>query len=191
MFSPCFISLFIFPFIFSLLFRRVSSFLFHLLSSSLLSILSSLLFHLLYFIFSLPSCFVLCFIFSLLLYSCLVLSLLFHLLLYSCLVSSSPVLSMSLSASVSVSVSVSVWCCGRVVVLCCVLCSGVRVVVCVCVCVVVVLWRCGVSIQNLRVSIQNVPVCTFRTSPCVPAPRAHVFQHAHVLLAPTERQLRR
>ena len=28
-----------------------------------------------------------------------------------------------------------------------------------------------------RVSIQNVPVCRFKTSPCVPAPRAHVFQH--------------
>ena len=37
----------------------------------------------------------------------------------------------------------------------------------VCECVVVVLWRCGVSIQNPRVSIQNVPVCTFKTLPCV------------------------
>ena len=37
------------------------------------------------------------------------------------------------------------------------------------------------SIQNPRVSIQNVPVCTFKTSPCVPAPRAHVFQHSLVL----------
>ena len=27
-----------------------------------------------------------------------------------------------------------------------------------------------------RVSIQNVSMCTFKTSPCVPAPRAHVFQ---------------
>ena len=42
----------------------------------------------------------------------------------------------------------------------CVVCSGVLVCVVVCVCVVVVLWRCGVSIQNLGVSIQNVPVCT-------------------------------
>ena len=65
------------------------------------------------------------------------------------------------------------WCCGRVVVLCCVLCSGV--------CVVVVLWRCGVSIQNPRVSIQNEPVFTFKTLPCVPAPRAHVFQHVRVV----------
>ena len=27
---------------------------------------------------------------------------------------------------------------------------------------------------HLRVSIQNVPVCTFKTSPCVPVSRAHV-----------------
>ena len=25
--------------------------------------------------------------------------------------------------------------------------------------------------------MKNVTVCTFKTSPCVPAPRAHVFQH--------------
>ena len=29
----------------------------------------------------------------------------------------------------------------------------------------------------LRVSTQHVTVCTFRTSPCVPAPRAHVLKH--------------
>ncbi len=34
-----------------------------------------------------------------------------------------------------------------------------------------------------RVSIQNVPVCTFKTSPCVPAPRAHVETHVRVMPA--------
>ena len=29
------------------------------------------------------------------------------------------------------------------------------------------------------------PVCTFQTSPCMPAPRAHVFQHVRVMLACT------
>ena len=75
------------------------------------------------------------------LHSCLVLSFLFHLLLHSCLVSSSAVLSCflffclllsclssavfsSLSGPVFFlclchSLSVSMWCCGRVVVLCC------------------------------------------------------------------------
>ena len=67
---------------------------------------------------------------------------------------------------------------------CRVLCVLVCVVVCVC--VVVVLWRCGLSIQNPCVLIQNVPVCTFKTPPCVPAPRAHVFQHALFLPAHTE-----
>ena len=28
--------------------------------------------------------------------------------------------------------------------------------------------------ENPRVSIQNASTCTFKTSPCVPAPRAHV-----------------
>ena len=32
-----------------------------------------------------------------------------------------------------------------------------------------------------RMSVQNVPVCTFKTSPCVPAPRARVLQHVHVV----------
>ena len=31
-----------------------------------------------------------------------------------------------------------------------------------------------------RVSTQNVPVCTFKTSPCVPAPRAHVETVRHL-----------
>ena len=36
-----------------------------------------------------------------------------------------------------------------------------------------------------RVWIQNVPVCTFKTSPCVPAPRAHEETHVRVVLACT------
>ena len=80
------------------------------------------------------------------------------------------------------------------VMLCCVVC-GVHVVsvvwsvvslwlrcgavcgvclVCVCVCVCGVVWHA----EN--------PVCTFKTSPCVPAPRAHMFQHVRVVPAYTE-----
>ena len=33
---------------------------------------------------------------------------------------------------------------------------------------------------------KNVTVCTFKTSPCVPAPRLHVFQHVRVLPVHTE-----
>ena len=36
-----------------------------------------------------------------------------------------------------------------------------------------------------RVWIQNVPVCTLKTSPCVPAPRAHVELHLRVVPAYT------
>ena len=52
----------------------------------------------------------------------------------------------------------------------CCLCVSVSVRSCCC-CVVV-------STQKRpRVFIQNVSVCTFKTCPCVPAPRAHVFRH--------------
>ena len=37
----------------------------------------------------------------------------------------------------------------------------------------------------LRVSVQNVTVCTFKTSPCVPASRAHVETHVRVVPAYT------
>ena len=59
---------------------------------------------------------------------------------------------------------------------------------CVVVRVCALSWCCGGVVCPFKttVSIQNVPVCTFRTSPCVPAPRAHVFQHARVLPAHTE-----
>ena len=36
-----------------------------------------------------------------------------------------------------------------------------------------------------RVYIQNVPMCTFKTSPCVPAPRPHVETHVRVVQAYT------
>ena len=62
-----------------------------------------------------------------------------------------------------------VLCC---VVLCCVVCYGVRGVVCLVWCLL-----CG-TVENHHVSARNVPVCTFKTSPCVPAPRAHVETHS-------------
>ena len=34
---------------------------------------------------------------------------------------------------------------------------------------------------SLRVYVQNAPVCTFKTSPCVPAPRPQVLPHAGVV----------
>ena len=36
-------------------------------------------------------------------------------------------------------------------------------------------------LSPLQWKIQNVPVCTFKTSPCVPAPRAHVSTHVRVV----------
>ena len=37
-----------------------------------------------------------------------------------------------------------------------------------------------------RVYVQNVPVCTLKTSPCVPAPRTHVVTHGNVLNGHTD-----
>ena len=76
-------------------------------------------------------------------------------------------LSLSLSVSVSLYLRVVVWSC------CCVVLCLVLWCVCVVCSVVCVVWHA----ENPRVSIQNVPVCTFKTSPCVPAPRAHVETH--------------
>ena len=42
--------------------------------------------------------------------------------------------------------------------------------------------RCGVC----GVSIQNVPACTFETSPCTPATRAHVETHVRVVPVDTK-----
>ena len=74
-----------------------------------------------------------------------------------------------LSLSLSVSVSFSVWCCGRNVLCCVVFCC---VVLCVLVC------------DTLRNS-----VCPLNTSPCVPAPRAHVSTHVRVVPVQTGRFL--
>ena len=54
-------------------------------------------------------------------------------------------------------------------------CVCVCVFVCVC-CVVCVVW----SVARLGTQ-KKTSVCRFKTSPCVPAPRAHVFQHAGVV----------
>ena len=93
------------------------------------------------------SCLVLsCLVLSCLVLSCLVLSCLVSsrlVLVLSCLVSSRLVLSclvfflcLSLSLSVSVSLSASVWCCGRVMLCCVVLCGVVWGGVCAVWCVV-------------------------------------------------------
>ena len=66
-----------------------------------------------------------------------------------------------------------------------VLCVGVGVQ---CVCVGVQCWCwCAVChaeppppLPSHRVSIQHAPVCAFKTSPCVPAQRLHVFTHVGV-----------
>ena len=48
-------------------------------------------------------------------------------------------------------------------------------------------WTSGAKKTLLppRVYVQNVSVCTFKTSPCVPAPRAHVSTHVRVVRAYT------
>ena len=143
--------------------------------SSLLSIFSSLVFNLLFHLHvSLLSSFISSFLLFHLLVSSLDLSRLFFFL--SCLVSLSLSLSLSLclylflsSFSVclslslsSFSVSVSVWCC----VLWCVwrVCCVVLCVLCVCGVV------CGAAWHAEKTSL-----CRFETSPCVPAPLAHVL----------------
>ena len=118
---------------------------------------------------SFSSCFFSClahslffFVLSLLLscsFSLLVFSLLLSSLFFSCLVS------LSLSLSVSLCFCLSLSPCG---VVCCVVCC---VVLC-CVCGVV----CGAAWHA-----ENASVCRFKTSPCEPAPRAHVLPHAGVV----------
>ena len=78
----------------------------------------------------------------------------------------------------SVSVSVSLCLCLRVV-LCCVVCVLRGVVWCGCVCVVwVCVCVCGVVSAW---HAEKTSVCRFKTSPCVPAPRAHVVTHVRVV----------
>ena len=109
--------------------------------------------------------------------SCLLIFIVFHLVFrvaFSCLssfISSSLSLFLSLSLSVHfVCLSVSV-CCGVCVCLRCVVCVVCRVCG-VYVCVVV----CGAAWHAEKTS-----VCRFKTSPCEPAPRAHVLPHAGVV----------
>ena len=138
------------------------------LSFRFISVSLHFLFHLL---FILSLFFILSFFFTLLVLSLLFSrsSLLFSLafsFIFTCLFSplSSPRFSFIVSSSLflscpvlSVSLSLSVSLCLRVV-LCCVLCLC-------CVCGVV----CGAAWHAEKTS-----VCRFKTSPCVPAPRAHV-----------------
>ena len=152
------LSLFISPFILSLLFHPVSSFLFHLLSSFSSCLFFSLSSSLFFFVLSLLlSCSfsLLFFRSSLVLSRLLFSSLVFSFLFLSCLSFCLPVsLCFSLSLSVSVclclcvSLSVSVWCC-----------------VLWCVCVVLCVARLG----------------TQKTPPCVDSKRPRVYRHhAHM-----------
>ena len=146
------LSLFISPFIFSLLFHPVSS-LVLLILSSFSSCLFSCSFSLLVFLSSLLSIFS-CLVSSSLFFSCL----LFYFLVLSFFLCISVSLCFCLSLSLSVSVSVSVWCC----VLCCVLC-------CIVLCCV-----CGVVWCVARLGTQKTP-------PCVDSKRPHVYRHhAHM-----------
>ena len=90
----------------------------------------------------------------------------------SSLLSLSCLLSLSLSVSprdvvcgVVWCVSLWSWCCWWS--WCVFVCCGTRKT-----------WKnpCVDSKKRLRVSIRNVPVCTFETSSCVPAPRPHVVR---------------
>ena len=103
-------------------------------------------------------------------------SLVFSFLFLSCL-SFSVSLCLSLCFSLSLSVSVCLCLCVSLSlspcgVVCCVLCCVV-----LCVCVV-----CGAAWHA-----ENASVCRFKTSPCVPAPRAHVLSHAGVVPVHTGR----
>ena len=86
----------------------------------------------------------------------------------------SPISSSFLSFSVSLSPCLRVmlrWCC--VVVCVCLVCVCVGVRVCLCV------GRGGGTVCTFK----TPSVSRFKTSPCAPAPRAHVFQHVHVVPA--------
>ena len=126
-----------------------------------------------------------CIVFSCLVLSCIV---------FSCLVS----LSLSLSVSVCLCLSLSLSPC---VVVCCVVLCGVcrcgRGVVggrgvCVCVCVSLCVFVCVAAREKNVCGFKNASVCALKTSPCMPAPRAHVSTcargagtHGDVLNGPT------
>ena len=150
----------LFFFIFSLFFLSPSLSLLHLVSALVLLLLSSLL------LSRLSSCLV----FHLL-------SSLYILVLSSCLVSSSLVFSCVVSLSLS-SFSVFSLCLSLRVMLCVVLCGVCRCgrgecLVCVFVC-------CGTLKKTYNITYlasKIASVCTFKTSSCMPAPRAHVLKH--------------
>ena len=140
----------------------------------LLSSFSSSLFYLLFHLVSLLDLvfsLFLCLSSSSCLFSCLASSL-FLSWLVSCLASSlflSWLVSLSLSLSLVLSLSLSFSLCF------CLLSLSLSVYVCLCLCVVWCVVWC------LRVYVQNASVCRFKTSPCVPAPRAHMLPHAGVV----------
>ena len=114
-------------------------------------------------------------------FSCLFSSLLFHLLVSSLLLSrllfSCIVLSLFLCLSLSLSVSVFFLCLSLCFCLSLSLCLSVSVWCCV-------LWCCVVCVVwcVARLGTQKKPsVCRCKTSPCVPAPRAHVLPHVRVV----------
>ena len=102
-------------------------------------------------------------------------------LVLSCLLLSSLLLS-CLSSSVFPSLSVPVFfLCLLPLSLSVSVCLCLRVLLCVVLCCVVV---CGVwcgTLEKPRVSTQHVSMCAFKTSPFVPAPRAHMLKHVCAL----------
>ena len=60
----------------------------------------------------------------------------------------------------------------------------VCVFVCVCVCLCVL--RHAEKVEKPVFGFKNASVCTFKTSPCMPAPRAHVLKHVRVVPVHTE-----
>ena len=85
-------------------------------------------------------------------------------------------LRMSLCVSVCVSVLVCVVC-GLVWCVLCVVCGCVWLCVVVCGMLFVVVWHA----ENPHVCIQHVPVCAFKTFPCVPATCPHEKKHVGML----------
>ena len=91
------------------------------------------------------------------------------------------------------SFSVSLCLCLRVVLCVVVLCGVCRcgrgvvvgrgVCLCACLCV---LRHAEKNVKKTVCRFKNVSVCTFKTSPCMPAPRAHVFRNVRVVRVYTE-----
>ena len=96
-----------------------------------------------------------------------------------------------------------IFCCVSVMCVCVFVCMGVVVCWCVCVCVVCCVFVCVVArwknVEKPVCGFKNAFVYTFRTSPCMLAPRVHVFStcghvagtHENVLNAHTLRHFER